>query len=154
MDSSMDTEFSTQSLITEFQSTFKGVYHQWTRSYFDYERYVRVELPENCRFPILFGVTGATHIGFRGCYEWEKPLGYNAGTERRTEPACLVLLANERVLSGTEIRLKNLDQFRAVFQSILHESGASNAAHYVNIIRELKAIVKDILETHPDAFKT
>jgi hypothetical protein len=152
MDSSMNTKFSTQSLITEFQTTFRGVYHQWNRSHFDYERYVLVELPKHCPFPIFFGATEATHIGFRGCYEWRKPLGFGTDTELKTEQACLVLFANEMRLSGTEIRLKNIEQFRAVFQSILRESGASNADYYVKIIRELKSIVKEILEKNPDAF--
>jgi hypothetical protein len=149
-DFSMDTKFSTEFLTQKFSATFKGVYHEWTTSPFLYERYVQVKLPEHSHLTSFFG---ATHVGFRGCYVWHKELGFNAGTDRRTEPACLVLLANGRALSGTQVRLKDIFQFQRVFQGILRESGASNADHYVEIIRELKAIVKTILEKNPEAFK-
>lgn len=149
MDLSTITTFSTNFLIEDFKKKFKGVHYEWTRSGFEYERYIRVELPEGCSFPILFGATGATHIGFRGCYEWEKQLGYNSGTERKTEPACLVLLIENMPIRGTEMRLKNLEQFREVFKIVIH---GNNAVDYMGIIRELKAIVKEILEKQPEAF--
>ena len=149
VDFSMDTKFSTEFLVREFSSRFRGVYHEWTRSPFIYEKYVQVELPEHSHLTSFFG---ATHVGFRGCCVWFKELGGRDGTEKRTEPACLVLLANERALSGTAVRLKDISQFQRVLGEILRESGASNADHYVDIIRELRAIVKEILEKNPDAF--
>ena len=155
-DRSSNLTFTTDLLRKFISSEFDNVRLIDSEHFTGDDTYLKIAIPVHCPFYVIFD---ATHLGVRGCYEFEKFVDFNR-SENYTQPACMVLMdENENILLS--IKLKNTMMLRMSLRSILGISGPASVqkrgmdpAGALEVIKELREIVNEIMKTHPDAFRT
>lgn len=151
---SRDPKFNTTKLQHFMQQEFPRVGLTKSTEFTEHEMYLKIAIPPHCPFYVILK---ATHLGIRGCYEYKK---YTGADEWHLEmqPACMVLMdESEHVLHSVE--LKNGLMLRMSLNSVLTESGPESAQKpgidadgVLKVIMEVKEMVRQLLEKHPDAF--
>ena len=155
-DKSSNIAFTTDFLKKFIKTEFSDVILTDSENFTGDETYLKIAIPVHCPFYVI---VRATHLGVRGCYEFEKFVDFNR-LEHYTQPACMVLMDEyENILLS--IKLKNTMMLRMSLRSILVISGpeivqkqGTDATDLLEVIKEIKGIVNKIIEKHPDAFKT